>query len=599
MRILIVQFADIGDLILSTPALSALREAQPSAHIALLTSAHAAPVVEGLGLVDELITFDRQQFNGSRALLRPRYLRRLLSLRFDVVIYFRHFTLRAGTLKFALMGLRSRRRIGLENGNGWFLTDRIPDAGFGAKHEAQYWLDLVGLLGASSAPRPARVAQGDYALPALAAGAKRVVIHAGSGGYSVARRWAPQAFAAVADALHAQDGAQIVLVGGRGDDTPAVLGAMRSPVLDLTGKTTLPELAAVLRQSDVFIGADSGVMHLAAAAGARVVAIFGPSNHQAWGPWVPPDGSTERAVVMRSAPLCSPCSYVRHEVGLRDGCAAHTCMRMVTPAQVLAAARALMTDEPPPPVPVRPFNPAFARRVTILGIPIDAITFAEWLDLIAQWVRAGDRAYHVCTTNPEFLMIARRDVNFRNILLRADLCVPDGVGLLWAARHVGQPLPERVTGSDGLPLIAERAAREGWSLFLLGAAPGVAEKAAAILSQRYPGLRIAGTYSGSPAPEEEDDIVRRVNTSHADLLFVAFGAPVQDKWIARNLPRLTVHMAMGIGGAFDFVAGVIPRAPLWMRRAGLEWLYRLYLQPSRLGRMMRLPRFVLAVLRGH
>jgi len=158
------------------------------------------------------------------------------------------------------------------------------------------------------------------------------------------------------------------------------------------------------------------------------------------------------------------------------------------------------------------------------------------------------------------------------------------------------PLPERVTGSDGLPKIAERAAEKGWKLYFLGAAPGVVEKAAHILRERYPELLVVGTHSGSPAPEEEDDIVARVNASSADLLFVAYGAPEQDKWIARNLPRLNVTMAMGVGGAFDFIAGVVPRAPLWMQSMGLEWLFRLYLQPRRIGRMMRLPRFVLAVL---
>ena len=113
---------------------------------------------------------------------------------------------------------------------------------------------------------------------------------------------------------------------------------------------------------------------------------------------------------------------------------------------------------------------------------------------------------------------------------------------------------------------------------------------------KYPGLQIVGAYSGSPAADEEDAIVERINQSNADILFVAYGAPEQDKWIARNLPRLQVKMAMGIGGAFDFIAGVVPRAPIWMQRMGLEWLFRLYLQPWRIRRMLRLPRFVLAVL---
>ncbi|MCA9911158.1 MAG: WecB/TagA/CpsF family glycosyltransferase, partial [Anaerolineae bacterium] len=252
--------------------------------------------------------------------------------------------------------------------------------------------------------------------------------------------------------------------------------------------------------------------------------------------------------------------------------------------------------ELPPPAP--DISARDTKKIVLLGIPVAAITYAAWFDRIAEWVNdpTDTRCRHVCTVNPEFIMIAQRDVNFRNILRRADLGIPDGVGLLWAARQRGEPLPERVTGSDGVPRIAEAAAQHGWRLFLLGAAPGVADKAAEVLRKGYPGVQIVGVFSGSPAPDEEDTIVERVNASGADILFVAYGAPEQDKWIARNLPRLRTRMAMGVGGSLDFIAGIIPRAPLWMQRAGLEWLYRLYLQPSRIGRMMRLPRFVLAIL---
>jgi N-acetylglucosaminyldiphosphoundecaprenol N-acetyl-beta-D-mannosaminyltransferase len=593
-RILIVQPGDIGDLVLSTPAIAALREAHPSAHITLLAPSHAAPVVEGTGLVDEIVTLERRHFNSSAALFMPGNLRRLLVLRrggrYDALLFFRQFTLRLGTIKYALISFLSgaRRRVGLQNGNGWFLTDSIPDTGFGAKHQAQYWLDLVALLGAESSPRPARIAVTDVELPPAG---KRIVIHAGSGGYSPARRWDVEKFAAVADSLHAEYNAQTVLVGGPDDDSAAVSAAMQNQPHDLSGKTSLAELAGVISQADLFIGADSGVMHIAAAVGTPVVAVFGPSNHQAWGPWMP---GTPSAII-RSAPLCSPCSYVGHGIGLREGCPARTCMRMVTAEQVIDAARALLNGETieQPPQPERGES---TERIRVLSLPVDAITYERWLELIGKWVRDGGRCRQVCTTNPEFMMIARHDPNFRNILNRADLCVPDGVGLLWAARYLGNPLPERVTGSDGLPVIAERAARESWRLYFLGAAPGVAEKAADVLRERYPGLQIAGVYAGSPTPEEEDAIVQRINESGADLLFVAYGAPEQDKWIARNLPRLRVTMAMGVGGAFDFIAGVLPRAPLWMRRFGLEWLYRLYLQPWRIGRMSRLPRFVLLVL---
>jgi heptosyltransferase-2 len=618
-RYLIVQLADIGDLVLSTPALAALREAHPDAHLTLLATDHSAPVVEGAGLVNDIITFDKHAFDSPKTLLRPHNLRKALALawqlrrgKYDATLFFHHFTTRFGALKFALLAWSagSRRRIGLDNGNGWFLTERLPDGGFGAKHQAQYWLDLVGLLGADTSPRPAVVkidtddaGRGDLpGRPSMPHAHPRIVIHAGSGGYSLARRWDPEKFAAVADALHEECGAEIVLVGSADDDSAAVKAAMKTTPLDLTGQTTLPQLAATLQSADLFIGADSGVMHLAAAAGAPALAIFGPSNPDAWGPWTP----SGKSIIVRSAPECSPCSYVGHRLGLRHGCPARTCMRMVTPDDVLAAARKLLNGDNVGAQRAAPLQPApiFPERIHILGLPVDAITYAQWLDLIEQWIDSplpegegpGVRVRHVCTINPEFMMIARQDVNFYHILTRADLCVPDGVGLLWAARHLGSPLPERVTGSDGVPIIAERAAQKGWRLFFLGAAPGVAEKAAAVLRSRYPGVQIVATYSGSPAPKEEDMIVEMVNAAGAHILFVAYGAPEQDKWIARNLPRLRVKMAMGVGGAFDFIAGVVPRAPLWMQRMGLEWLFRLYWQPWRIRRMVRLPRFVIAVV---
>lgn len=599
-NILVVQLADIGDLILSTPALSALREARPDAHITLLTTSHSATVIAGTNLVDDIITFDKKQFNGSRAFFQPANLRRIFALRnghYDSVVFFHHFTLKLGTLKFAMIAFASgaKQRIGIDNGNGWFLTHRLPDGGFGAKHQAQYWLDLVSLLGASAEPRPAAVTVSPAeTLTTQHSTSLTVIIHPGSGGYSLARRWDAAQFAKLADALHEQYHAQIVLVGGPNDGGDSVKAAMKTTPLDLTGQTTLAKLAGVIQAANLYIGADSGVMHIAASVGTPVVAIFGPSNADAWGPWTP----ASKSIVVRSAPECSPCSYVGHGIGLREGCAARTCMRMVTVGHVLAAIEQIMNDDftgtrflPPKP----PQAPRWRDRIRILGLPVDAITYPEWLDRIGQWI-ASDRIHHVCTINPEFMMIARQDPNFHNILSRADLCVPDGVGLLWAAKHLGHPLPERVTGSDGVPKIAERAAQTGWKLYFLGAGDGVAEQAATVLRHQHPSLQIVGIYGGSPAPNEEDAIVERVNASGADILFVAYGAPEQDKWIARNLPRLRVKMAMGVGGSFDFIAGIVPRAPLWMRRFGLEWLYRLYLQPWRIRRMLRLPRFVLAVL---
>jgi N-acetylglucosaminyldiphosphoundecaprenol N-acetyl-beta-D-mannosaminyltransferase len=238
--------------------------------------------------------------------------------------------------------------------------------------------------------------------------------------------------------------------------------------------------------------------------------------------------------------------------------------------------------------------------VRILGVRVDGITFQGMLDCIEQWIieRPGERrAHQICTVNPEFVMEARRNPPFAAVLEAADLCIADGVGLLWAARRLGKPLPERVTGSDGAPLIAARAAQKGWRLFLLGAGPGVAARAAAVLAQRYPGLQVAGTHEGSPGEADAPEIIERVRAARADVLFVAYGAPKQDFWIARYGPAVGVPAMMGVGGSLDFIAGVQKRAPRWVQRINLEWLYRLVSQPWRWRRQLALPRFVWAVMR--
>ncbi|NLG27587.1 MAG: WecB/TagA/CpsF family glycosyltransferase [Chloroflexi bacterium] len=236
------------------------------------------------------------------------------------------------------------------------------------------------------------------------------------------------------------------------------------------------------------------------------------------------------------------------------------------------------------------------RGVRILGVRVDDVTTAETLDMIERFI-AQRVPRQVVTVNPEFVMEAQRNAAFRVVLERAALALPDGAGLLWAAKRLRQPLRERVTGADTLPAIAERAAARGYGLFFLGAAPGVAERAAAVLGERYPGLRVVGCYAGSPDPAEEDVLVARVRAARPDALFVAYGAPRQDLWIARNLQRLDVPVCMGVGGALDFVAGVARRAPRWMRRWGLEWLHRLICQPWRWRRMLALPRFAGEVMR--
>ncbi len=236
--------------------------------------------------------------------------------------------------------------------------------------------------------------------------------------------------------------------------------------------------------------------------------------------------------------------------------------------------------------------------ISILGIPVHAVTMDETLALVEGYM-AEARLHQIATVNPEFVMAAQEDAEFRRVLTGADLCLPDGVGLLYAARRAGRRLPERVPGSELIYRLAERAAARGWPLFLLGAAPGVAEEAAAVLCDRYPGLRVAGAYAGSPDPAEDAALVARVNASGAALLYVAYGAPRQDKWIARNRDALaSVRVAIGVGGSLDFVTGRAVRAPQWAQRLGLEWLYRLVKEPWRWRRMLALPRFGWRVMVG-
>lgn len=243
------------------------------------------------------------------------------------------------------------------------------------------------------------------------------------------------------------------------------------------------------------------------------------------------------------------------------------------------------------------------NTVKIVGVAVHQVDFEQTLALLTAWL--ADRAApswsaptrQICTVNPEFIVDAYRDPAFASMLQRADLCVPDGGGVLWAARLVGVRLRERVTGSDGIYRICERAAQRGWRVYFLGAAPGVAAKTAQILQQRYPGLNVAGSYSGSPQAADWSAIQQHLAAAQPDILFVAYGHPRQDFWIDQHRQELPARVAIGVGGAFDFVAGVAQRAPPWLRRLGLEWLHRLLREPWRWRRMLKLPLFVGLVIK--
>lgn len=242
---------------------------------------------------------------------------------------------------------------------------------------------------------------------------------------------------------------------------------------------------------------------------------------------------------------------------------------------------------------------------SVLGVRVDRLSQQEALNCIEQMVasrRASDNTLpcqQIITVNTEFVMTAQHNMAFRHAINSAALVIADGIGVVWATRYVGSPTPERITGTDTLVALARRCAEAGYRIYLLGAAPGVAEEAGARLQAVAPGLEIAGTYAGSPDPSEEDAIIERIRAAGTDVLCVAYGAPAQDLWIYRNLTRLPAAVAMGVGGAFDFLTGRQRRAPEAMQRMGLEWLYRLYREPWRWQRMLALPRFaVLVLLKG-
>lgn len=237
--------------------------------------------------------------------------------------------------------------------------------------------------------------------------------------------------------------------------------------------------------------------------------------------------------------------------------------------------------------------------VNILGVHVSMLGISESADKIMQMLDE-EGTHAVFTPNSEIVMNAYKDESFRELLNRADLLTADGIGLVYASRIVKKPIPERAAGFDIAMEVISRLPKSGHSLFLFGSKPGVAERAAKILTERNPGLKIAGCRNGYFKPEETDDIIREINDSGADLVFVCLGAPAQENWIDKNRAKLNAHVLMGLGGSLDAVTGDMPRAPEWWCRHGLEWFYRLVKQPKRIFRMMALPKFGFTVLvNGH
>jgi len=237
--------------------------------------------------------------------------------------------------------------------------------------------------------------------------------------------------------------------------------------------------------------------------------------------------------------------------------------------------------------------PLATGRLELLNVPVDPLTMPEALARIESFIFART-PHHVFTADALGIMRTQDDPELLDIVRQADLSTPDGAGVMFASGMHGVRLPERVSGVDLVEQLCAVSAVKGYRVYLFGAAQGIAEAAADCLTFRYPSLVIAGTRHGYFSPEEEADIVRDIAAAKPDILFVALGIPKQELFIRRNFHALGVPAMLGIGGSFDVISGRLHRAPRWMQRMSLEWLYRLIQEPSRLPRITTLPRFIMA-----
>ena len=234
--------------------------------------------------------------------------------------------------------------------------------------------------------------------------------------------------------------------------------------------------------------------------------------------------------------------------------------------------------------------------IKILGVPVHALTMQESVEYLEGRLQAGEQTF-VVTANAEIIMMCQQDASYNKIISEdAQLVLPDGAGAVWAGRHLGYKVPERVAGFDLYCNLLAAAALKGYKSYFFGGAPGVAEAAKAKAEELYPGVQVVGCHNGYFTEAEVPEIIAALNASGADMLFVALGAPKQVKWLVEHREQLKPRILMGIGGSFDVLAGKMERAPKWMQEASLEWAFRLYKQPSRFMRMMALPKFVLKVM---
>ncbi|MBV9133974.1 MAG: WecB/TagA/CpsF family glycosyltransferase [Chloroflexi bacterium] len=231
------------------------------------------------------------------------------------------------------------------------------------------------------------------------------------------------------------------------------------------------------------------------------------------------------------------------------------------------------------------------RAVDVLGVRVDDVTYPEALSCLLSALDSR-RPLVVTTPNPEIVMLARRDADFRAVLNRSGLNIPDGIGLVLASRMAGRGLRAHVQGTDLVLQLAAESARLGHRWFLLGGFGDVAARAAAVLGSRFPGLTVVGADPGSPLPEDDVWVRQRIREcGRVDVVLVAYGAPKQERWLDRNLAVLEIPVGIGVGGVFNYLSGTAPRAPAWVRRLHFEWLHRLLSEPWRWRRQLALPTF--------
>ena len=240
------------------------------------------------------------------------------------------------------------------------------------------------------------------------------------------------------------------------------------------------------------------------------------------------------------------------------------------------------------------------KRIEVLGLLVDELTLDEAVARIEAWVREKREnpaapARRIITANPEYVMAARHDPELCRIVNSADMVTADGIGLILAGKLLRRPFRSRVTGVALSHALARHSAESGLGLFLLGAAPGIAEEAAAKFAELYPGIKIVGIWAGQAGPEGDAESLARIQAAKPDIVLVAYGMVKQDKWGVRNIEKSGAAAAIGVGGVFDYVSGHVPLAPPLLRKLGLEWAYRLYREPWRWRRQVALLAFIRAV----